>query len=53
MGTEFTARDRIMVSKLNPNLAYSSWSTTPKDFWESAQEELGVPEVSIKGVTHD
>ena len=51
MGTKFTAQDRIMVSKWNPSLAYSSWLTTPKDFWESTQEQLGVLEVSIKGVS--
>lgn len=40
-----------MGGKLNSSLAYSSWLTNLKDFWESTQEQLGVLEVGITGVT--
>lgn len=51
MDTKSTGPDKIMGGKLNSSLAYSSWLITLKDFWESTQEQLGVQEVSITGVT--
>lgn len=51
MSTKFTGPDKIMGGKLNSSLTYSLWLTTLKDFWESTQEQLGVREVSITGVT--